>query len=195
MRSPGPPSRVSASPQLPRRVVAAAARLCRALRHVRPVVLALLAGLIAVAGPARAQPARATDEAAADAAFHRRAAVCAAVLKPEVLRLAERWRAGDKAVRGEAQRLTELSFTFVGVAYKRGLRGEAADRLLAEAERAQAGQAPAALRQLSADCQAEARTLLDGSNVIERLLVRNRAKARVEHLLDDAPAAQRAGKG
>lgn len=144
-----------------------------------------------------AMPVAAADGDAADQAFYRRAASCAAVMKPEVVRLAERWRAGERGVRGDIQRLTELSFTFVGVAYKRGLRGEAADRLLAEAERAQAVQPATVLRQLSAECQAEARQLLDRSNVIERMLVRNRAKARVEHLLDDTPAApagtQRAG--
>lgn len=146
---------------------------------------------LGLAGPAAAAEAAEAD--AADQAFYRRAASCAAVMKPEVLRLAERWRNGERGVRGEVQRLTELSFTFVGVAYKRGLRGEAADRLLAEAERGQATQPAAALRQLSTDCQAEARQLLDRSNVLERLLVRNRAKARVAQLLDDAPAKAAAG--
>ncbi|MDT7835712.1 hypothetical protein [Aquabacterium sp. OR-4] len=133
-----------------------------------------------------ARPALAAEPDAADQAFYRRAASCAGVMKQEVVRLAGRWRAGERGVRGEVQRLTELSFAFVGVAYKRGLRGEAADRLLAEAERTQAAQGAAVLRQLSADCQAEGRQLLDKSNSLERMLVRNRAKARVGHLLDDA---------
>lgn len=147
---------------------------------------ALLAAAM-LAGPA----VRAADADAADQAFYQRAASCAAVMKQEVVRLGDRWRAGDRNVKGDARRLTELSFTFVGIAYKRGLRGEAADRLLADAERAQAAQPAAALRQLSADCQAEAVKLLDRSNVLERALVRNRAKARVDQLMADPP--QRAG--
>lgn len=150
-------------------------------------------GLALVAPVAPVQAAEAADTDAADQAFYRRAASCAAVMKPEVLRLAERWRGGERGVRGEVQRLTELSFTFVGVAYKRGLRGAAADRLLAEAERDQAALAAPALRQLSTTCQAEARQLLDRANVLERMLVRNRAKARVAQMLDEAPAKAAAG--
>lgn len=130
-------------------------------------------------------PAHAGDAEAADQAFFQRSASCAAVMKHEVVKLAERWRGGDRSVQGDARRLTELSFTFVGIAYKRGLRGEAADKLLADAERNQAGQPAAALRQLSTDCQSEAARLLERSNVLERALVRNRAKARVDQLMPD----------
>lgn len=133
----------------------------------------------------------AAETDAADQAFYQRAAQCAAEMKHEVVRLSDRWKGGDRNVKGDARRLTELSFTFVGIAYKHGLRGEAADKLLAEAERAQAGQPAAALRQLSSDCQAEAARLLERSNVLERALVRNRAKARIEQLMVDPP--QRAG--
>lgn len=155
-------------------------------RFRRLVRSALAAGAI-LAWPV----AHAADADAADQAFYQRAAHCAAVMKHEVVHLTERWRAGDRAVKGDARRLTELSFTFVGIAYKRGLRGEAADKLLADAERAQAGQSAATLRQLSTDCQAEAGKLLERSNVLERALVRNRAKARVDQLMADP--AQRAG--
>jgi hypothetical protein len=145
----------------------------------------LIGGLLLAVAALATPAAQAADAEAADQAFYQRAASCAAVMKHEVVRLGERWRAGDRNVKGEARRLTELSFTFVGIAYKRGLRGEAADKLLADAERAQTGQATPALRQLSSDCQAEAGKLLERSNVLERALVRNRAKARVEQLMPD----------
>lgn len=157
---------------------------------LRSVPVLWLVAAVALS-PIAAAPARAGDAEAADQAFYQRSASCAAVMKQEVVKLSDRWRAGDRSVKGDARRLTELSFTFVGIAYKRGLRGEAADKLLAEAERAQAGQPAAALRQLSSDCQAEAARLLERSNVLERALVRNRAKARIEQLMADPP--QRAG--
>lgn len=147
-----------------------------------------MAGLMLAWPAAHAADADAAD--AADQAFFQRAATCAAVMKQEVVRLSERWQGGERGVKADARRLTELSFTFVGVAYKRGLRGEAADKLLADAERAHAGQPSAALRKLSIDCQAEAGQLLARSNVLERALVRNRAKARVDQLMADT--AQRA---
>ena len=77
----------------------------------------------------------------------------------------------------------------MGVAFKRGLRNPQADQLLAEAEQQHRRLAAPAQRQVSTDCQAEAARLLASSNALERALVRNRAKARVEHLLAPAPGA------
>jgi hypothetical protein len=129
-------------------------------------------------------PALASAQVAdADAAYYRRASSCAAVLKRDVVGLSERFQRGEPSVRNEIQRLTEQTFTFIGIAYKRGLRNPQADQMLDEAERAQQKLPALALRQLSSDCQAEGARLLAASNAIERALVRNRAKARVEHLL------------
>jgi hypothetical protein len=140
-----------------------------------PALVLLPVLLLGLAGPARA------DEA--DEAYYRRASACTAVLKREVVALRDRFLRGDAAVRPEIQRLTEQSFTFVGIAYKRGLRNPQADRLLDEAEAAQQRQPATTLRQLFNDCQAEGAKLFSGSNAIERALVRNRAKARVDQLL------------
>jgi hypothetical protein len=63
------------------------------------------------------------------------------------------------------------------------LRKPLADQLLDEAERRQSLMAPVALQDLSVSCQAEGQRLLQDANFLERALVRNRAKARVEDLL------------
>ncbi|HSI56966.1 MAG TPA: hypothetical protein VLA16_05385 [Ideonella sp.] len=116
-------------------------------------------------------------------ARYRHASACVAVMKQDATALAERYRAGATAVRPEVVRLTELGFTFIGTAYKSGLRNPQADQLLDEAEQAQQGQPASALKQLSADCQAEGAKLLRDSNALERALVSNRARARVDRLL------------
>lgn len=157
----------------------------RLFRPARRGLSILAVALAAWSATGLASPARADD---ADEAYYRRASTCAAALKREVVALKDRYLRGETGLRGEIQRLTEQSFTFVGIAYKRGLRNPRADQLLDEAERAQQRLSPAALRGLSADCQAEGAKLLSDSNVIERALVRNRAKARVEQLL--APPAR-----
>ena len=115
--------------------------------------------------------------------FYRRASDCVAVMKRDVVGLKSRHEAGAPQVRPQMLRLTELGFTFIGTAYKRGLRKEQADTLLLEAEKAQKAMSPEGLRKLSTECQAEGGKLLAKANVIERALVANRAKARVEDLL------------
>ena len=163
----------------------------RAFRPARRGLLIAALAALAWSASGLAGPARASEAEAGDEAFHRRASVCAAVLKRDVLALKDRFLRGETAVRGEIQRLTEQSFTFVGTAYKRGLRNPRADQLLDEAERVQQRQSPALLRGLSVECQAEGAKLLSGANPIERALVRNRARARVDQLL--APPPARAG--
>jgi hypothetical protein len=126
--------------------------------------------------------AQATDAAPPDP-FYRRASDCVAVMKRDVSGLKIRHDAGAVQVRPQMLRLTELGFTFIGTAYKRGLRKEQADVLLLEAEKAQKTMSTDGLRRLSTECQAEGGKLLAKANVIERALVTNRAKARVEDLL------------
>ena len=137
-----------------------------------PAMLALALGLL---GTAAAAPD--------DAAFHRRAADCVAVLERDASALATRVQAGDKAARPGLLKLTEQGFTFVGRAYLRGLRKAEADRLVDEAKVAQKSLPPEPLQQLSASCQAEGARLFADANALERALVTNRAKARVESLL------------
>jgi hypothetical protein len=119
--------------------------------------------------------------------FFERSSACVAVMKADLLALTERYQSGEPAVRADIERLTELGFSFVGTAYKRGLRKPLADKLLDEAERVQVLQAPVTLQALSTSCQAEGARLLAEANFLERALVRNRARARVDDLLAPDP--------
>lgn len=156
----------------------------RPLGHAgaRAAVL-LLWGAVGLAGSAGANPAE------ADQAFFKRTSVCAAVLKQEVVTLQGRVNKGEGQLRGDIQRLTEQSFAYVGTAYKRGLRNPQADQLLGEAEAALKRLPPATQRQQLQECQAEGSRILANANALERALVRNRAKARVDQLLEGAPRA------
>lgn len=145
-----------------------------------------LAGLALGLLPLLSGPVLAAD--AATDAFYRRASACVAVMKQDVVVLTARHQAGATTVRPDIQRLTELGFTFVGTAYKRGLRKAQADQMLADAEASQKGQGADALKKLSTECQAEGARLLAKANVIERALVANRARARVDKLLEPEPA-------
>ena len=138
-------------------------------------LLALLAApLIAAHAAPTAEP---------DLARYRHASACVAVLKQDASALADRYHEGATAVKPDVVRLTEQGFAFVGTAYKDGLRNPQADQLLQEAEHWLNGQPTSAQRQLSSDCQAEGSKLLSRSNVLERALVSNRARSRVDKLL------------
>lgn len=142
-----------------------------------------------------AVPAGAAEDAAsapvADPFVHD--SECVAVLKRDAVALAARVDAASsdtassdtarEAARREMVRLTEAGFAFIGTAYKKGLRNPRADELLAEAERTLQGRPEAALRSLSRQCQAEGAELLQRANFLERALVGNRAKARVDKML------------
>ena len=116
-------------------------------------------------------------------ASYRHASACVAVLRGEVDAQVLRHRAGQSANEADMVRMTEQAFAFIGTAYKSGLRKPEADVLLAEAERAQKSQSAESLRALSASCQAEGGRLLADSNVFERALASNRAKAKVDKQL------------
>jgi hypothetical protein len=118
-----------------------------------------------------------------DESFYRRAASCVAVLEHDARALADRHKSGERGLKPGLVRLTEQGFAFIGKAYLRGLRKDEADRLVDEAKAAQAAMAPEALDQLSSACRAEGAKLYAGANGLERALVTNRAKARVDKLL------------
>lgn len=146
--------------------------------------LLLLAALAAPLGQVHAAP---LDDAGL--ARFRHASQCVAVMKQDAAALAERYRAGATSVRPEVVRLTEAGFAFIGTAYKAGLRNPQADQLLDEAEAVLKGQPAATLKQLSADCQVEGARLLRDSNMLERALVANRVKSRVDKLLSPVKAS------
>lgn len=119
----------------------------------------------------------------ADAVFFERAASCVAVLERDAVALAGRYQAGERGVKPALVKLTEQGFSFIGRAYLRGLRKEEADRLTGQAKQAQKTLPAEALAQLSAACQAEGARLYAEAGSLERMLVSNRAKARVDKLL------------
>jgi hypothetical protein len=135
--------------------------------------------LAALCGAAAAQ----SDPSAQDLARWQQASACVAVLKADVLALRDRTWSGTPGLKPEMKRLTEQGFAFIGTAYKQGLREPLADRLLEEAEAAQKRASADSLRALSQGCRADGARLLKQANVLERLLVGNRAEARVDKLL------------
>jgi hypothetical protein len=144
-------------------------------RPTLDVLLACGALLVATAAPAAT--------ADADQAFFQHAAACVAVLEHDATGLTGRYQAGDRAVKPALVKLTEQGFSFIGRAYLRGLRKDEADRLTDEAKEAQAAMPADALRQLSADCQAEGARLYAQAGSLEQAVVSNRARSRVDKLL------------
>jgi hypothetical protein len=124
-----------------------------------------------------------SDPSPQDLARWQQASACVAVLKADVLALRDRTWSGTPGLKPEMKRLTEQGFAFIGTAYKQGLREPLADRLLEETEAAQKRASPESLRALSQSCRADGARLLKQANVLERLLVGNRAEARVDKLL------------
>lgn len=131
--------------------------------------------------------AQSAPGAGTPSARHRRAASCVAVLKADVQTLRERHASGSPGLRPEMLRLTEWGFAIIGTAYKAGLRKTEADALLAEAESSLRRLPADSQRQLSLECRAEGARLLKDANFLERALVANRARARIDELIGPEP--------
>jgi hypothetical protein len=114
--------------------------------------------------------------------FYTEAADCTAAFQSRVVgRLAQpRTEARDTAI----LRDTEFGFIFIGVAYKEGLRSPEAEQMLKAAEKrwGQLGKPEQDSR--LATCANRAQDLMDEVTFIERYLVKNRAKSRVDRLLE-----------
>jgi hypothetical protein len=126
-------------------------------------------------------------QAPADDPFFVHGAGCVAALEFDQLALVARARAGAPGLRDEIIRTTVLGFTFVGVAYKRGLREPRADALLNAARSEQREWPPEQHAQTVAACRIEGQRLFDEASGLEQWLVTNRATARVDRYLN-APA-------
>jgi hypothetical protein len=118
---------------------------------------------------------------AGDAAFER-TAICVAAMKTKAEVLGDKYRAGDDAVKGELTSLTEAGFAFIGSAYESGLRKEEADRRLAAAEEQLKSLPEAETAALVVACRSEGAGILAKSNALERSLVKNAARMRVNRL-------------
>lgn len=113
----------------------------------------------------------------------KRTSACVAVMKREILMLADKHRAGDTKAQSEMVRQAEWSFALIGTAYKQGLRKPQADKLLEEAEAALKTLSPDEQKALLQACQVEGQTTYKEANFVERALVSNRARARIESML------------
>lgn len=128
------------------------------------------------------QLALAEDLAADDQRFFQDAADCAAALEARVIdrQTQPRTDARDDAMRRDVA----YGFVFVGVAYKRGLRNPQADEMLHAAEKRWLSLNKADKDARQAMCTSKGQALMDDVSMLERFLVRNRADARVERLLE-----------
>lgn len=138
-------------------------------------LLSLLFASLTLTGAAFAAPS------SADTAFFLEASDCTAALKAHV---EKHLKTPVSEPRNQAiQRDTELGFVYIGVAYKRGLRNPEADHMLKAAEERWL-QLPVAQQTTRLNsCTQQAQHLMADVSGLERFLVRNRAKARVDKLL------------
>lgn len=146
-------------------------------------VLLLLTSSLMMARGVQAQTAPPAPPASP---FYVEAADCTAALEARVrARLTQnKSDARDKAILAD----TELGFTFVGVAYKQGLRNPQADDLLDAAHQRWRQLPRTEQDSRQALCTTRARKLMSELTFVERFIVRNRAKARVERLLEKEAA-------
>jgi len=114
--------------------------------------------------------------------FFLEAADCTAAFQARVIE--RKAQPGSEARNQAILHDTELGFVYIGVAYKRGLRNPEADEMLQAAEKrwAQLGKAERAKR--LASCTSQAEQLMSDVSGLERFIVRNRARARVDRLLE-----------
>ncbi|MBI5926378.1 MAG: hypothetical protein HY836_12380 [Aquabacterium sp.] len=128
------------------------------------------------------QLAQAEDSSAVDQRFFLDAADCAAALEARVI---DRQTQARTAARDEAMlRDVEHGFVFIGVAYKRGLRNPQADDMLHAAEKRWSALSKADKEARLASCTSQGLRLMDEVSMLERFIVRNRASARLDRLLE-----------
>lgn len=134
--------------------------------------------------PISVAAAWAQDKPSPKQAFFIEASDCTAALKARVAErlLQPRSDARNKLILSD----TELGFTYIGVAYKKGLRNPQADQMLADSEKRWALLSKAAQQSRLATCTASAQKLMKDLSGVERYLIKNRAQARVDKLLQSA---------
>lgn len=145
--------------------------------RLHPVLVAC-AWLMALS-PAWAQSDKPT---AADEAFFTEASECAAAFEARVVERMTQPKspARDQAVLND----TELGFVYVGVAYQRGLRNPKAADMLKAAEKQWRALGKAEQQPRLTTCATKAQQLMKDANPLERFIVKNRAQARVDRLLE-----------
>lgn len=131
------------------------------------------------------QTAQQADVPAPDSAeaFYQRAATCAAAMEIDQLALVARARRGTPGLRPAILELTTLGFTYVGIAYEKGLRNPRADEMLKASRAAQKSWSPAHHASVAGECHREAQELYDHTNAMEKWLVNKRAGSRTDRFL------------
>lgn len=126
----------------------------------------------------------AQDKPSPKQAFFIEASDCTAALKARVAErlLQPRSDARNKLILSD----TELGFTYIGVAYKKGLRNPQADQMLADSEKRWGLLSKAAQQSRLLTCTASAQKLMKDLSGVERYLIKNRAQARVDKVLQSA---------
>lgn len=126
----------------------------------------------------------AQDKPSPKQAFFIEASDCTAALKARVAErlLQPKSDARNKLILSD----TELGFTYIGVAYKKGLRNPQADQMLAESEKRWGGLSKTEQQSRLVACTASAQKLMKDLSGFERYLIKNRAQARVDKLLQSA---------
>ncbi len=151
----------------------------------RHLVIAACTALLAHAAFAQSDAASAPPNP-----FFLEAADCAAAFEARVIerKAQPRSEARNQAILHD----TELGFVYIGVAYRRGLRNPEADEMLKAAEKRwhQLNKHDQAKR--LASCVTQAEQLMEDVSGLERFIVKNRANARVDRLLEKEAQAKEA---
>lgn len=143
----------------------------------RHLVIAACTALLAHAALAQSDAASAPPNP-----FFLEAADCTAAFEARVIerKAQPRSDARNQAILHD----TELGFVYIGVAYRRGLRNPEADDMLKAAEKRWHQLSKADQAKRLASCTTQAEQLMEDVSGLERFIVKNRASARVDRLLE-----------
>jgi hypothetical protein len=159
------------------------------------VVATLLVALATAMHPAaaRAQSTAPAEGADANEAFYERTAVCAAAMEVDQLALVRRAHEGAQGLRPQIFTLTRLGFTYVGMAYLKGLRDPRATQMLKAQRVEQKSWTPARHAQVVAECRKEAQAQYDDAPAMERWFADKKANSRVDKFLAGVPSGGTSG--
>lgn len=143
----------------------------------RHLVIAACTALLAHAALAQSDAASAPPNP-----FFLEAADCTAAFEARVIerKAQPRSDARNQAILHD----TELGFVYIGVAYRRGLRNPEADDMLKAAEKRWHQLSKHDQAKRLASCTTQAEQLMEDVSGLERFIVKNRAEARVDRLLE-----------
>lgn len=111
-----------------------------------------------------------------------RVAECVAAMTTKAEPLAEQAKAGNAQADAQLVPLVTSAFTFIGLAYKQDVSKEKADKLLDQAKVDQKSMPDKALHTLQDTCQKEGDALYADLNFVEKTIVKQAAKRRIEKL-------------